>query len=101
MGYCYLAHFVEKYRHAGHYLGFTTNLKQRLHQHKAGSGARLMTVIAEAHIDFVVARVWPDCTREDERMLKLQHNGRKLCPICKQVPFLEAIGYDLFTSPLE
>lgn len=88
-GIVYLLHFVDgtgqtcRYKHAGHYLGTAEDFERRVHQHKAGSGARLMQVITNAGLDFVVARTWRG-GREMERMLKGWHSGVKLCPICQQ-----------------
>ena len=39
-GTIYLIHFDTPYRHARHYMGFTTNLPQRIKRHKAGRGSR-------------------------------------------------------------
>ncbi|MFL5658630.1 MAG: endonuclease [Ktedonobacteraceae bacterium] len=97
----YLIHFDKPYKHAEHYLGYSSNLKQRLHLHKSGTGARLMTVIAENRISWQLARVWPDGDRALEHQLKLCHSGKKFCPICKQLPLLEELGIDLFTSPFQ
>ena len=77
----YLLHFQENYKHARHYLGYADNLSARLAQHKAGNGARLMEVIHDAGISWVVARIWPG-GRDLERKLKGYHSGVKLCPIC-------------------
>ena len=41
IGFVYLAHFAANLHHARHYLGFCTDLAQRLAQHRAGTGARL------------------------------------------------------------
>ncbi len=77
----YLLHFDEKYKHAGHYLGYTANLEQRLEQHASGTGARLTQVVAQAGISWELARTW-EGDRSVERRLKGYHSGRKLCPIC-------------------
>jgi predicted GIY-YIG superfamily endonuclease len=70
------------YRHAKHYLGFTTDLDARLAAHAAGRGARLLEVITAAGITFTLARTWQG-TRSLERKLKNQHNSCRLCPICQ------------------
>lgn len=79
----YLLHFDRPYHHARHYIGCTSNLAQRLRDHRAGRGARLMEVIVQAGISFRVARVW-DGGRTVERKLKDRKNAGDLCPICKQ-----------------
>jgi len=80
----YLLHFKEPLHHARHYLGSTgLSVEQRLAHHRANRGARLMQVVNEAGIDYVVARTWQG-GRVLERQLKRQHGGNKLCPICKK-----------------
>lgn len=79
--YVYLLHFDKPYRHARHYIGYTTNLDQRLAMHAAGRGARLMTVIHAAGIHWTVAWVRVG-DRELERRLKNRHGAARFCPIC-------------------
>ena len=86
----YLLHFHRRYQHAGHYLGSTKNLTKRLAEHEHGSGARLLEVVHAAGISWKLARTW-DGGREQERRLKRQKNGARLCPICKGMK-LEAGG---------
>jgi hypothetical protein len=69
---------------ARHYLGFTEDLEARLEAHRTGNGSRLMEVVTEAGIGWTVARTWPG-DRDLERKLKAQHNGPRLCPICRGV----------------
>jgi hypothetical protein len=78
----YLLHFSQPYRHARHYLGSAADLEARIARHRAGAGARLIEVITIAGIGFVVARTWPG-GKQEERRLKSQKNGARLCPICK------------------
>lgn len=78
----YLLHFNRRYRHAGHYLGYTTNLNKRLEQHRKGQGARLLEVIKGAGVGFMLVRTWSKGTRKLERRLKNGKNSPKLCPIC-------------------
>lgn len=77
----YLLHFSERYKHAGHYLGFAEDLEARLAKHRAGNGARLVEVITDAGLDFQLVRTWKG-DRALERQLKRQKNGPRLCPIC-------------------
>lgn len=79
----YLLHFDKPYHHARHYLGSTDNLENRLAEHRGGKGARLMEVISDAHIGFVVARTWLG-GRDLERKLKRRHDSPALCPICRR-----------------
>ena len=83
VGTIYLLHFDRPYRHAQHYLGWTSNLEQRLAAHRNGkAGARLMEVIAEKGIGFQVARTWTG-TRSDERRKKVSGHSVRSCPICR------------------
>lgn len=77
----YLIHFNKAYRHARHYIGFTTNLDKRITDHLCGMGARLMEVITNAGIEWRVARTWKG-DRRLERRLKGWHNAALLCPLC-------------------
>jgi predicted GIY-YIG superfamily endonuclease len=87
----YLLHFERRYKHAGHYLGYTRDLEARIRAHRLGQGARLMEVIAQAGIPFVVARTW-EGGRDMEMALKTWKNGPKLCPICVQAARMDTQG---------
>lgn len=96
----YLLHFdrpISPDHTCQHYIGWATDLAERINEHRAGNGARLTEVAAERGIGFTVARTWTahdgpclcdarggHCRkcRELERKLKAQHNGPRLCPIC-------------------
>ena len=84
--FVYLICFDEKLAHAKHYLGSSCFLDERLAQHAAGSGARLMEVIQEAGISWQLARLW-ECETEPEmrqleRYYKHRHNSGQICPRC-------------------
>jgi len=80
----YLIHFDKPFGHAQHYIGYTDNLKRRMHDHELGTrGAKLLKAVREAGINFRVVRTWPDGDRTFERKL---HNWKKsscLCPVCR------------------
>jgi predicted GIY-YIG superfamily endonuclease len=78
---CYLIHFDTPYRHARHYLGTTSRLTSRLHEHQTGAGARLMEVVTGAGISWRLARLWRG-GRRIERELKNKKRAPALCPIC-------------------
>jgi len=80
-GTIYLIHFNQPLAHARHYLGWTTNLQERLYAHETGNGARLMEVISERGITWRLVRTW-EGGRDLERRLKAQHHNPRLCPIC-------------------
>jgi predicted GIY-YIG superfamily endonuclease len=77
----YLLHFERPYKHARHYVGYTDDLDRRLAEHRSGSGARLLAVIAEAGIGWTLARTWPG-GRDLERAIKRAGHTPRLCPIC-------------------
>lgn len=81
-GTVYLIHFDRPLAHARHYMGWTSNLRERLQRHREGSDARLMQVVQAAGISWRVSRTWPG-GRSLERKLKRQKNGPRLCPICR------------------
>ncbi len=83
-GVIYLLHFDRRYKHAGHYIGWTRDLDSRLEEHRAGRGARLLQVCKEAGIGFVLARTWRG-DRNMERRLKNRKEAPRLCPICNQI----------------
>ncbi len=82
MGTVYLIHFKTRYEHAGHYLGYTQALPYRLYLHRQGNGARLMEVVTQAGIDWMLIRVWENADRGFERKLKNRHGAISLCPVC-------------------
>lgn len=84
-GTIYLIHFETPYKHARHYLGWTTDLNARLVRHANGTGARLMEVITEAGISWQLARTWSG-TRSRERRLKRQGGASRKCPLCGVTP---------------
>ncbi len=79
----YLIHFDRPYKHARHYLGSTTDLPQRLHQHGTSEGARLMQVVTQAGIPWMLARTWKGGWTL-EKKLKRRKNAPRLCPQCIQ-----------------
>lgn len=79
----YLLHFHRRYRHAGHYTGYASNIAERLEHHAAGRGARLLEVVAGAGITWQLARVWPGADRAKERRLKRSGGASRYCPVCR------------------
>jgi predicted GIY-YIG superfamily endonuclease len=84
-GTVYLLHFSEPYKHARHYTGWTADLTARLADHRAGRGARLITVITDAGLTFTLARHRPG-TRNDERAIKRCGGAVRYCPLCTPAP---------------
>lgn len=85
-GTIYLLHFDKPYKHAKHYIGWTTDLNTRIAVHESGKGdcGRLIAVIKAAGIGFQLARVWTEATRDFERILKNRKCAPRLCPICQR-----------------
>lgn len=83
MGTVYLLHFSPPYKHARHYLGFTSyrDVSIRLQRHQSGQGATLTRVAVEAGVELVLVRTWKG-NRDLERRLKRWHGSTKLCPLC-------------------
>lgn len=80
----YLLHFDQPLAHARHYIGYADDVDRRVEEHRSGRGARLTTVIREAGIGFVLARVWKQGDRTFERLLKRRKNAPRLCPVCRE-----------------
>lgn len=78
----YLIHFERPYRHAAHYVGWSTNIATRFDEHNRGEGARLTQVVRDAGIGLTLARVWPKQSRRFERVLKRRHGSARFCPVC-------------------
>jgi predicted GIY-YIG superfamily endonuclease len=83
-GTVYLLHFdLPLSGRAQHYIGWTTDLEERMFRHQHGDGAVLMAELRDHGITFQLVRVWPSQTRTDERRLKRRHQAARLCPICR------------------
>jgi predicted GIY-YIG superfamily endonuclease len=78
---CYLIHFHEPFSHAKHYLGWASDIDERIARHAHGNGSNLMHHVNLAGIGWAVVRVWPHASRNDERRMKA-HSSTRLCPIC-------------------
>lgn len=85
--FAYLLCFTPRYHHAGHYTGLAecSGLLNRLGEHAAGRGARLVQVVLEAGCLVELVRVWPDGDYLLERSLKNRH-GTTTCPRCPSPP---------------
>jgi predicted GIY-YIG superfamily endonuclease len=96
----YLIHFDKPFGHAQHYIGYTDNLKRRMHDHELGTrGAKLLKAVREAGINFAVVRTWPEGDRTFERKL---HNYKKsscLCPVCQEEKLRIKNGLSILSKP--
>lgn len=80
--YVYVLHFETPFKHAKHYVGWSTNLSYRLGHHRNGTGARLCQVVKENGGRWVVSALWESASRDDERKLKNRKETPRLCPVC-------------------
>jgi predicted GIY-YIG superfamily endonuclease len=84
-GTIYMLHFLEPYRHARHYVGWTDSLTARLDAHQRGHGARLLAIVHQAGIGFVLARTTTG-DRHVERAIKNAGGSPRYCPVCTPYP---------------
>ena len=84
-GTIYLIHFDRPFRHARHYLGWSSNFTRRLGHHRRGTGANLLKHVNAAGIGWRVVRTWTG-DRHLERRLKSQGGHARLCPVCSPKP---------------
>jgi predicted GIY-YIG superfamily endonuclease len=91
MGTIYLLHFDQKIGRSQHYLGWTSNLDQRLEDHRTGRGGKTTARFRAAGIGFELAAQWSG-SPDDEKRLK-NKSQRSLCSICKErtMTVLEAL----------
>jgi hypothetical protein len=88
----YLLHFEPRYMHAGHYLGFSDNIPERVAAHRVGqSGVKMLSAAASIGCQMFLVRTWPG-GRKDERKMKGLRNakrtgslGRQFCPACDAI----------------
>jgi predicted GIY-YIG superfamily endonuclease len=80
---CYLIHFDEPVGRskAQHYLGFATDLRRRIAQHRAGKGSAITARANALGIGWRVVRVWRDADLDAEQALKAML-PKNLCPYC-------------------
>jgi hypothetical protein len=83
----YILHIEPPYRHAAHYIGFTTRpVGDRVGEHLAGRGSPLIAAALSAGHEVTVARKWHCGTRQFERFLKNHKATPKFCPHCSAKP---------------
>ena len=86
----YLLHLEPRYKHAGHYLGFTPDLRvdRRAREHMDGvqhKASPLVLAALKAGCTVVISRRWEGTQydRRAERAKKTRGHAR-LCPLCRQ-----------------
>ena len=78
----YLLHFARPYKHARHYLGYTSDLNKRLKRHARGDGSPLIKAVIQARIQITLVRVWYGVDGNYEQHLKKTKNASRFCPYC-------------------
>lgn len=88
-GVVYLFHFSQPlgnpaspHGQAGHYLGWTNDLRRRLAEHRNGWGAAITMAAVERGITLHLVRIWAG-PRALEPQLKRGKNLPRLCPLCR------------------
>lgn len=78
----YLLHFDRPFKHARHYIGWTSraNLEDRLKEHGTREGSALLYHVRLAGISWTLVRTWKGGPVQEHR-LKLG-SGVRQCPIC-------------------
>lgn len=94
-GVVYILHFSRPLAHASHYGGWALvhRLDQRIDEHLAGRGSRLVAAAVSAGIEVGFARAMMG-TLDDERRIKRGGHLRNFCPEC-----CEALGLRLRGLP--
>ncbi|PZS39947.1 MAG: hypothetical protein DLM62_05515 [Pseudonocardiales bacterium] len=83
LGTVYLLHFAAPPRFKNHYVGWTSNLPQRVRAHANGDGCYTTAAFADAGIPFAIARLWPDQPTRFERQIK-KRGPANYCPLCAE-----------------
>ena len=83
IGTVYLVHMTRALHGARHYLGFSTNVAQRVKAHKAGRGTPLLGEATKRGIGWRVVRQWRKRDGYFEQELKRGNDLKDLCPVCK------------------
>lgn len=84
IGSVYLVHMARALNGARHYLGFSTNVPQRVKAHKAGRGSPLLGAATKRGISWKVVRTWRKRDGYFEQELKRKNELKELCPLCKK-----------------
>lgn len=84
VGVLYIAHIEPRYRHAGHYIGWSggDSAEDRWEVHLAGGGSPLIKAALSAGCAVTFHELGRG-TRSDERRLHRRNNGASICPTCR------------------
>lgn len=78
----YLLHFSPRYRHAGHYLGYTDNLPQRFAMHLKGRGSPLVKAAIANGSRVILVRIWAEDGNAEQEIKRVVGSRARLCPVC-------------------
>jgi len=100
----YILHFGERLAHALHYVGTTTELRDRLTAHANGQGSRLCGALADLNMHWCLSALFQvnaKDARNFERQIKDRKHTPAICPLCSDsnnttLPFKgKGLPYDL------
>lgn len=77
----YILHFEKPYKHARHYVGFTTDLDRRQREHTHYCRSPLLKAVRAAGIRWYLAVVF-EGGRKLERKIKESNHTSRYCPLC-------------------
>lgn len=78
----YLLHFAPRYRHAGHYLGYTENLPKRFAMHIRGKGSPLVKAAVGNGSAIILVRIWAEDGNAEQEIKRGVGSRARLCPLC-------------------
>lgn len=81
-GTVYLVHLRRRVNGAQHYMGFSTDVAERIKVHRSGHGSPLLGLAARRGVSFRVVRHWRRKNGKFEKELKRRYALRDLCPTC-------------------
>src|SRR3989442_14561814 len=78
----YLLHFNPRYRHAGHYLGYTQDVLQRFAFHLRGRGSPLVSAAVTNGCQILLVIIWNEDGNAEQEIKRIVGSRARLCPIC-------------------
>ena len=84
----YLLHLEPRFKHAGHYLGFSDDIPARVELHRSGkSGVRMVEAAVKSGCRLFLVRTWAGGRKRERELKGLRNAGRRgslarMCPAC-------------------
>ena len=78
----YLLHFAPRYRHAGHYLGYTEDVPERFALHLRGRGSPLVKAAVQSGCQIMLVRIWDEDGNAEQEIKRVVGSRARLCPLC-------------------